>query len=261
MTLTRLRGNVAAHPAPWGIALALGMTTAVYAGPSYWSGPAIVYRAAATLTFVAVLALLGTARTTGVLRFRPRHPGATLIILAALGLSDLVLIPATDSIETLPRFLVSAATEEVIFRGALLGLLVAAWGHTRRGLIAAIALSSLTFGAIHIIGRTDAGPELALAYALGTTLSGLTFAVIVVASRTVWPAIVFHAAGNVRAHDARDGVSSFDMTTYDFTSIASSYIGELLALLAFTTIGLTTGALRRWDTDTAEPATTEPDTT
>jgi len=71
--------------------------------------------------------------------------------------------------------------EEILFRGFLMWL-IAQWA----GLITAVILSSVLFGCMHIY--------LGAAYVPKVTVVGLMFALIVVASGSLWPAIVIHTA-------------------------------------------------------------------
>jgi CAAX protease family protein len=71
--------------------------------------------------------------------------------------------------------------EEILFRGFLMWL-IAQW----TGLITAVILSSVPFGCMHIY--------LGAAYVPKVTVVGLMFALIVVASGSLWPAIVIHTA-------------------------------------------------------------------
>ena len=71
--------------------------------------------------------------------------------------------------------------EEILFRGFLMWL-IAQWA----GLIAAVIISSILFGCAHIYLGTAYVPKAALA--------GLILAVVVVASGSLWPAIVIHTA-------------------------------------------------------------------
>jgi len=71
--------------------------------------------------------------------------------------------------------------EEVIYRGFVLWL-ITAWA----GLIAGIIISSAIFGFMHMY--------LGAAHVPKTALIGLLFALVVVASGSLWPAMVIHAA-------------------------------------------------------------------
>lgn len=77
--------------------------------------------------------------------------------------------------------LTAGICEEILFRGFLMWL-IAAWTN----LLVAVILSSLLFGCVHIY--------LGAAYVPKAAIVGLIFAFVVVASGSLWPAIVIHAA-------------------------------------------------------------------
>jgi membrane protease YdiL (CAAX protease family) len=80
--------------------------------------------------------------------------------------------------------------EELVFRGWLLGALAP----TGLGTVGAVVVSSLVFGAAHVI----TGVYGWLGFAL-TTASGLVYAISVVASGSLVPAMIAHAVGNLSA--------------------------------------------------------------
>jgi len=92
------------------------------------------------------------------------------------------LLPHTPAERKLFRVVSVTAglCEEVLFRGFLLWYL-AAW----TGPVAAVILSSLLFGAGHLYLGFNQAPKAALA--------GLVFAILAVASGSLWPAILLHA--------------------------------------------------------------------
>ncbi|NMB55821.1 MAG: CPBP family intramembrane metalloprotease [Leptolinea sp.] len=84
--------------------------------------------------------------------------------------------------------------EEILFRGLMLSLMLRAWGKTRRGILAAVVLSSVVFGVVHVVnllmGRRDlltTGTQ--ILYAL---FFGVFFAACFLRSRSIWPVIFGH---------------------------------------------------------------------
>lgn len=93
------------------------------------------------------------------------------------------IIPETDG-ERRGFWLLSVTAgicEEIIYRGFLVWL-ITAWA----GLIAAILISSAIFGFMHIY--------LGVAQVPRTAIIGLVLALVVVASGSLWPAMLIHAA-------------------------------------------------------------------
>jgi len=95
------------------------------------------------------------------------------------------------------RQLVVGIVEEILFRGVILYALVRVWGDTKRGLIAAVLISSLLFGSIHLL-QAFAGRSvgIALIAALESTISGMWWGACVILWGTVWPIIMIHTGSN-----------------------------------------------------------------
>lgn len=94
-----------------------------------------------------------------------------------------LIVPATDA-ERRGFWLLSVSAgicEEVIYRGFVLWL-ITAWA----GLIVGIIISTAMFGFMHIY--------LGVAQVPRTAIIGLVLALIVVASGSLWPAMIIHAA-------------------------------------------------------------------
>ena len=71
--------------------------------------------------------------------------------------------------------------EEIVYRGFLMGL-IAAW----LGVVPAVILSSIIFGCVHVYLGVAQVPRVAII--------GLVLALVVVASGSLWPAMIIHAA-------------------------------------------------------------------
>lgn len=98
------------------------------------------------------------------------------------------LVPQTNNERR--RFWLLAITagicEEILFRGFLMWL-IAAW----TDLALAVIISSVLFSCAHV--------HLGAGHVPKTALAGLLFALVVVASSSLWPAIVIHAAVDFNA--------------------------------------------------------------
>lgn len=81
-------------------------------------------------------------------------------------------------------------SEEVMFRGVLFRALL-----TRYRVWTAIIVSSILFGAVHILNVFNTG-DLggALMQSLPAGMSGILFVAIVIRTGSIWPAIIYHAA-------------------------------------------------------------------
>ena len=107
------------------------------------------------------------------------------LFLQSVSGSDGVRSAGGIMIYILTMFLVGM-NEEVIMRGIVLNLFADRFSNTRRGVLAAIILSSVIFGAAHIPNVLSGVPlSSALIQALQATLLGVLFAAIYLRSGTV----------------------------------------------------------------------------
>jgi len=98
--------------------------------------------------------------------------------------------------------------EEILFRGFLMWL-IAAWTN----LAVAVVISSVLFGCMHIyLGAT---------HVLKAAMVGLALAIIVVASGSLWPAIVIHAAMDLSSGEISFRVAQASSTISKLESVTS----------------------------------------
>ena len=115
------------------------------------------------------------------------------LFLQSVSGSDVVRPAGGIMIYILTMFLVGM-NEEVIMRGIVLNLFADRFSNTRRGVLAAIILSSVIFGAAHIPNVLSGVPlSSALIQALQATLLGVLFAAIYLRSGNLWICIIIHA--------------------------------------------------------------------
>lgn len=97
--------------------------------------------------------------------------------------------------------LIGAFMEEVVFRGLVLHLFVRAWDSTNRGILKSILVSALFFSSIHLLDYLAGRPLTAvLLQTLQATFLGIFLAVLVLSSRSIYPAAVFHGILNLAAY-------------------------------------------------------------
>jgi len=83
--------------------------------------------------------------------------------------------------------------EEVVFRALVLCALVRAWGGTRSGVLKSALVSSLFFGAAHLIHLALGRPApLVLLLFVSAFLGGIYYAGFALHARSVWPAVALH---------------------------------------------------------------------
>ncbi len=170
----------------------------------YLSGIILQFGCGALL--LVVIARLGLLRSAG---FRSPQPWKDLWLvwpLAAITLVNfLPLLDGSLAIDTAHPLrlglygLLSLSIgffEEILGRSLMLVVLLRAWGSTKRGLYAAVLVSSLLFGAGHIINLIE--NRFALAANLAQIGYGFFFAVAFAACflrlRSIWPVLLLHAA-------------------------------------------------------------------
>ena len=93
---------------------------------------------------------------------------------------------------------VAAFLEEIAFRGLILHDLVRVWGDSDGGSIRCVLVSSLFFAAMHLVNVLGGQP---LAQALGQAgvafFLGVFLACLVLAARSIYPAVFFHGTLNL----------------------------------------------------------------
>jgi uncharacterized protein len=99
---------------------------------------------------------------------------------------------------TVPGALATGYLEELVIRGIILLVLLRAWRHRPRGVLAAVLVSSLVFGLAHYANLVDPDPRplTVTAQVLTTTLVGIGLGALVVRTNTLWPAVVVHWLNN-----------------------------------------------------------------
>lgn len=94
--------------------------------------------------------------------------------------------------------LLTGFSEEILFRGLLLSVMLLKWGNTKKGIVFSVLASSVLFGIAHI-GNFFINPDLVVAtfsQIIYSTLIGIFFAACVLRSQTIWPVIFSHSAIN-----------------------------------------------------------------
>jgi membrane protease YdiL (CAAX protease family) len=103
-----------------------------------------------------------------------------------------------EFVVTLP----GALMEELLFRGLILIAMLIAWGRTPRGVAKSVVVSSLMFGATHMINVLVRPAGIVLFQALVVSLPGIVYGALLLKTRSLWPAILIHwltnAAVNVK---------------------------------------------------------------
>ena len=92
--------------------------------------------------------------------------------------------------------------KELLFRGFVLTATLLAWGHTRPGVARSVVLSSLLFGATHLLNLPVNPDSVVLFQAAVVSLPGILYGALLLRTGSLWPAILIHwltnAAVNVK---------------------------------------------------------------
>jgi len=87
--------------------------------------------------------------------------------------------------------------EEVLFRGAILYILVRSWGNTQKGIFASVILMSAIFALFHIIWFISSGISLATAlFLIEAIIISIWYAAMVIKGGSIWPAFLAHFVVN-----------------------------------------------------------------
>jgi membrane protease YdiL (CAAX protease family) len=175
-----------------------------------------------SLIFLTILWNFGWLQTSGLTRF---GDGKFWLVIAIILVYHVLVnlrfmtgdfaIAFPDSplrIAILVYYFPASLMEEIMFRGLTLLAMVFAWDHTKKGLIKAALLSSLLFGLIHLINVVDLPIEVVFMEVLVAALLGFLWAAILLATRSLWPAIILHWLTNAAVNVKLVGMDNFQET-------------------------------------------------
>lgn len=117
---------------------------------------------------------------------------------------------------TLVQAGLAGVVEELLFRGLVLLLLVRAWGTTRRGVVGAVVVSALLFGASHLVNLASGDAGTTALQATEAGLSAVLYGALVLTGGSLWPAIALHGVVNVLVNLAAANTAGFDVGPGDY---------------------------------------------
>src|SRR5665648_84722 len=82
--------------------------------------------------------------------------------------------------------------EETLYRAVVLIAMISAWGLTKKGIVKAVALSSILFGMTHLLNLMIRPWQVVLFQALVVSLPGIFYGALVLSGKSLWPAILIH---------------------------------------------------------------------
>ena len=181
---------------------------------------------AGVVVLVVVMWRLGWLAPAGVTRLGDRDTWVAIaVILVYTGLcalwaffSSFAVDLSVDSAHAavLLHTTLAGVVEELLFRGLVLYVLLSAWGQTRRGTVAAVAVSAALFGAPHLFNLATASADVTMLQATNAALSGLLYGALVVISGSLWPAVALHSLVNLLVNAAAENIPGFVVSADDY---------------------------------------------
>lgn len=130
-------------------------------------------------------------------------------MMALFGTLDVDLSVDRGMAPVLVHTALAGVVEELLFRGLVLYVLVAAWGGTRRGVVASVVASAALFGALHMLNLASTGVGETSLQATEAAVSALLYGALVLASGSVWPAVAVHGLVNGLVNAAAENTTGF----------------------------------------------------
>ena len=175
-----------------------------------------------SLIFLALLWRFGWVQASGLTRFGNVKDWLVVSIVLVYHLlvnlrfmtgNFAIVFPGSPlAIANLVYYFPASLMEEIMFRGLALLAMVFAWGHTRKGLVKAVLLSSLLFGLIHLFNIVELSIEVVFLEVLVAALLGFFWAAITLATRSLWLAIILHWLTNAAVNLKLIGIDNFQET-------------------------------------------------
>jgi membrane protease YdiL (CAAX protease family) len=224
--MDRFKQFATAHPLAFGLQVAVVYILMLFVSAmlgvllpgeeTYGQIGGIIGRVASITVLLALLFRLGWLRPAGFTRLGRRQTWLLILLplvysiavsaYAMTGNLDFRFSGAAPSGPVTLFILIAAFLEEVAFRGLILQAFVRGWGSTNRGLIKSVLISSLLFGAMHILdflgGRPLPG---VLLQSMEAFLLGIWLATLVLSGKSIYPAALFHAVFNLAAYLSFNG--------------------------------------------------------
>lgn len=228
-------------------------------------GPQVAGQVVGTVVVLVVLWRLGWLHRAGVSRLGDRRLWlATGVILVVTGVGALLSFFGTVAVDlsvdramapVLVHTAMAGVMEELLFRGLVLCVLVAAWGGTRRGVVAGVAISALLFGASHLLNLATAGAGVTMLQVTEATMGAVVYGALVLVGGSVWPAVTLHACVNVLVNVAAENTPGFSVGVDDYLVFVLLQVPVLLyAVRLLATVPVPPGAVDRPTTQRLGPS-------
>jgi membrane protease YdiL (CAAX protease family) len=189
-------------------------------------GPQILGQVVGTVVLLVVLWRLAWLSTAGVTNLGNRRlwlvtAGILVFTCWCAAMSFFGTIAVDLSVDrvmapVLVHTAMAGVMEELLFRGLVLSVLVAAWGGTRRGVVGAVVVSALLFGASHLLNLASSSIGITFLQASEAALSAVLYGALVLAGGSLWPAVALHGMVNVFVNVVAENSAGFAVGVDDY---------------------------------------------
>ncbi len=142
---------------------------------------------------------LNTAGFTSPRQWRALWLGWPLLLFTLINIDEGIVIDFSKPVLIALHLLTALSTgwvEEVLFRGVVVTAFLQKWGKSRQGICLAVLVSSILFGAVHLLNFIQ-GRKPLLNTAIQITFAiffGVMFSTCLLRNRSILPVILLHAA-------------------------------------------------------------------
>jgi membrane protease YdiL (CAAX protease family) len=142
---------------------------------------------------------LNTAGFTSPRQWRALWLGWPLLFFALINIEEGVVIDVAKPVLIALHLLTALSTgwvEEVLFRGVVVTAFLQKWGQSRPGICLAVLVSSVLFGAVHLLNFIQGRKPLlnTATQIMFAIFFGVMFSACLLRNRSIWPVILLHAA-------------------------------------------------------------------
>lgn len=114
-------------------------------------------------------------------------------------------------LSNMANYFAGAMVEEIMYRGIILTAMVLVWGSSRAGLAKALVVSSIMFGALHLLNLINTPVLEVLIQVVVVIIPGLFYAVLVQIGGSIWPAVLVHWLTNSVVNIQLSSMSDYEV--------------------------------------------------
>lgn len=142
---------------------------------------------------------LNIAGFTSPRQWRALWLGWPLLLFTLINIEEGIVVDTSKPMLITLHLLTALSTgwvEEILFRGLVLTTFLQKWGQTRKGIYLSVLVSSVLFGAIHLMNFIQGRKPLlnTVTQITFAIFFGVMFSACLLRNRSIWPMILLHAA-------------------------------------------------------------------